>query len=67
MHIFDNNNFSIIPKSIFSDNDNLPISCKNDDRLAIIFFDYSATPTCGANKNLMTFSCQASMINCEYD
>ena len=28
LHIFDNDNYSIIPKSIFSDNDNLPISCK---------------------------------------
>ena len=31
LHIFDNDNFSIIPKSIFSDNNNLPISCKNAD------------------------------------
>ena len=33
--IFDNDNFSIIPKSIFSDNDNLPISCKNADLSAV--------------------------------
>ena len=32
---FDNNNFSIIPKSIFSDNDNLPISCKNTEISAV--------------------------------
>ena len=35
LHIFDNNNFSIIPKSIFSDNDNLPISCKNTEISAV--------------------------------
>ena len=35
MHLFDNDNFSIIPKSIFFDNDNLPISCKNADISAI--------------------------------
>ena len=41
MHIFDNDNFSIITKSIFFDNDNLPISCKNADISAINnFFDY---------------------------
>ena len=45
VHIFDNNNFSIIPKSIFFDNDNLPISCKNDDISAIDnFFDNIAHP-----------------------
>ena len=42
---FDNNNFSIIPKSIFSDNDNLLISCKNADLLAVDnFFDNIAHP-----------------------
>ena len=35
LHNFDNNNFLIIPKSIFSDNDNLPISCKNADLSAV--------------------------------
>ena len=45
MHIFDNDNFSIIPKSIFFDNDNLPISCKNADISAIDnFFDDIAHP-----------------------
>ena len=45
LHIFDNNNFSIIPKSIFFDNDNLPISCKNADLLAVDnFFDNIAHP-----------------------
>ena len=40
LQIFDNDNFSIIPKSIFSDNDNLPISCKNADLSAFDnFFD----------------------------
>ena len=43
--IFDNDNFSIIPKSIFSDNDNLPISCKNADLSAVDnFFDNIAHP-----------------------
>ena len=45
MHIFDNDNLSIIPKSIFFDNDNLPISCKNADISAIDnFFDNIAHP-----------------------
>ena len=45
LHIFDNDNFSIIPKSIFSDNDNLPISCKNADISAVDnFFDNIAHP-----------------------
>ena len=45
LQIFDNNNFSIIPKSIFSDNDNLPISCKNADLSAVDnFFDNIAHP-----------------------
>ena len=45
LHIFDNDNFSIIPKSIFSDNDNLPISCKNADLSAVDnFFDNIAHP-----------------------
>ena len=45
MHIFDNDNFSIIPKSIFFDNDNLPISCKNADISAIDnFFNNIAHP-----------------------
>ena len=45
LHIFDNDNFSIIPKSIFSDNYNLPISCKNADLLAVDnFFDNIAHP-----------------------
>ena len=45
MHIFDNDNFSIIPKPIFLDNDNLPISCKNADISAIDnFFDNIAHP-----------------------
>ena len=38
LHIFDNDNFSIIPKSIFFDNDNLPISCKNADISAVDIF-----------------------------
>ena len=46
MHIFDNKNFSIIPKSIFFDNDNLPISFKNADISAIDNFPLiSPTPT----------------------
>ena len=45
LHIFDNDNFSIIPKSIFSDNDNLPISCIMPIyRLSIIFSIISPTP-----------------------
>ena len=45
LHIFDNDNFSIIPKSIFFDKDNLPISCKNADISAINnFFDDIAHP-----------------------
>ena len=35
LHIFDNDNFSIIPKSIFFDNDNLPISFKDANISAI--------------------------------
>ena len=35
LQIFDSDNFSIIPKSIFSDNDNLPISCKNTEISAV--------------------------------
>ena len=46
LQIFDNDNFSIIPKSIFSDNDNLPISWKMlIYRLSIIFSILSPTPT----------------------
>ena len=45
MPIFDNDNFSIIGKSIFSDNDNLPISCKNADLSAVDnFFDNITHP-----------------------
>ena len=45
LHILDNNNFLIIPKSIFSDNDNLPISCKNAEISAVDnFFDNIAHP-----------------------
>ena len=45
LHIFDNDNFSIIPKPIFSDNDNLPISCKNADISDVDnFFDKIAHP-----------------------
>ena len=45
LHIFDNDNFSIIPKSIFSDKDNLPISCKNAEISAVDnFFDNIAHP-----------------------
>ena len=45
LHIFDNDNFSIIPKSIFSDNVNLPISCKNAEILAVDnFLDNIAHP-----------------------
>ena len=45
LHIFDNDNFSIIPKSIFSDNDNLLISCKNAEISAVDnFFDNIAHP-----------------------
>ena len=45
LQIFDNDNFSIIPKSIFSDNDNLPISSKNADLSAVDnFFDNIAHP-----------------------
>ena len=45
LQIFDNDNFSIIPKSIFSDNDNLPINCKNADISAVDnFFDNIAHP-----------------------
>ena len=45
LHIFDNDNFSIIPKSIFSNNDNLPISCKNANISAVDnFFDNIAHP-----------------------
>ena len=45
MHIFDNDNFSIIPKSIFFDNDNLQVSCKNAIyRLSIIISIISPTP-----------------------
>ena len=43
--IFDNDNFSIIPKSIFSDNDNLPISSKNAEISPVDnFFDNIAHP-----------------------
>ena len=46
LHIFDNNNFSIIPKSIFFDNDNLSISFKIADISAIDNFSIiSPTPT----------------------
>ena len=47
MQIFDNDNFSIMPKYIFFDNDNLPISFKNADisGLSIIFLIISPTPT----------------------
>ena len=41
LHIFDNDNFSIIPKSIFFDKDNLPISCKNADISAVDNFFYN--------------------------
>ena len=42
---FDNDNSSISPKSIFSDNDNLPISCKNAEISAVDnFFDNIAHP-----------------------
>ena len=45
LHIFDNDNFSIIPKSIFSNNGNLLISCKNADISAVDnFFDNIAHP-----------------------
>ena len=45
MHIFDNDDFLIIPKSIFFDNNNLPISCKNADiSAADNFFDNIAHP-----------------------
>ena len=45
LQIFDNDNFSIIPKSIFSDNDNLPISCKDADISGVDnFFDNIAHP-----------------------
>ena len=45
LHIFDNDNFSIIPKYIVSDNDNLPISCKNANISAVDnFFDNIAHP-----------------------
>ena len=45
LRIFDNDNFSIIPKSIFFDNDNLLISCKNVDISAIDNFSIiSPTP-----------------------
>ena len=47
-HIFDNDNFSIIPKSIFFDNDNLTKSFKNVDISAIDnFFDNIAHPYMG--------------------
>ena len=50
LQIFDNDNFSIIPKSIFSDNDNLPISCKNADLSAVDnFFDNIAHPYCSVS------------------
>ena len=45
LQIYDNDNLSIIPKSIFPDNDNLPISCKNADLSAVDnFFDNIAHP-----------------------
>jgi len=45
LQIFNNDNFSIIPKSIFSDNDNLPTSCKNAKISAFDnFFDNIAHP-----------------------
>ena len=45
LHIFDNDNFLIIPKSIFFDNDNLPISSKNAEISAVDnFFDNIAHP-----------------------
>ena len=55
MHIFDNDNFSIIPKSIFLDNDNLLISCKNADISAIDnFFDNIARrPSLIVTKHLL--------------
>ena len=55
LHIFDNDNFSIIPKSIFSDNDNLPISCKNAYLSAVDnFFDNIAHPYPLNEKNLLS-------------
>ena len=46
LHIFDNDNFLIIPKPIFSDNDNLPISCKNTEISAVDTFSIiSPTPS----------------------
>ena len=45
LQIFDNDNFSIIPKSIFSDNNNLPISSKNAEISAVDnVFDNIAHP-----------------------
>ena len=45
LHIFNNDNFLIIPKSNFSDNNNLPISCKNAEISAVHnFFDNIAHP-----------------------
>ena len=57
LHIFDNDNFLIIPKSIFSDNDNLPISCKNVEISAVDnFFDNIAHPYLEPNKSTKRYN-----------
>ena len=62
LQIFDNDNFSIIPKSIFSDNDNLPISCKNADLSAVDNFSIiSPTPTHGYSCVLFS-SCEECVV-----
>ena len=59
LQIFDNDNFSIIPKSIFSDNDNLPISCKNADLSAVDnFFDNIAHPY----PSVITYICELPLV-----
>ena len=58
LHIFDNDNFSIIPKSFFSDNDNLPISSKNAEISAVDnFFNNMAHPYLWVSESV----CQASV------
>ena len=70
LYIFDNNNFSIIPKSIFSDNDNLPISCKNANLSAVDnFFDNIAHPYALVHyalvhDALVQYACAAHGLRC---
>ena len=65
LQIFDNDNFSIIPKSIFSDNDSLPISCKNADLSAVNnFFRYYRPPLTTTPGESITALCLKNVIQC---